>query len=399
MDSIEKQWTWEEEIKGKLSFLQQISQIRQLVNVEQAEQTWLKINDRKLLNLASNNYLGLAGDERLKKAAIEAVQKRGCGSTASRLIVGNHPGYQEAESALINWKGLEAGLILGSGYLLNTGIISCIVGRDDIVFSDRLNHASIVDGVRLSRAEHKRYRHNDMNHLESLLKKASGYKRKLIVTDTVFSMDGDIAPLSDLVTLKERYQAILMVDEAHSSGIYGMDGKGYVHHLGLQDQVEVQMGTFSKALGCYGAYVVGSKWFVDYLVNKMRSFIFTTALPSAVLGSIQASIQIVQKEGIRREALLNHAEYFREKLSHLGFNICHSQTQIVPILIGPNDQAMQFSQLLQENGIFAVAIRPPTVPNNQARIRFTIMATHKKHELDWAIEKIAAVGKKLGVIS
>jgi 8-amino-7-oxononanoate synthase len=391
--------SWEEEMKAELLHLEKKAQRRRLHSIDFLNDSSIIMNGRKLLNLASNNYLGLAGDERLIEASIRAAHEYGAGSTASRLIVGNYSLYEQVETELARWKGTEAALIFNSGYTANIGIISALVGRNDIVFSDKLNHASIIDGIILSRAEKKRYQHNDLDHLETLLKKAPLYKRKLIVTDTVFSMDGDIAQLKGLVELKEKYGAILMVDEAHSSGVFGERGEGLVHDLGLQEQVDVQMGTFSKSLGSFGAYVTGKQWLVDYFVNKMRSFIFTTALPPAVLGSIQAAIYIVQQETVRRKQLHEYSKYFRTKLSDLGFNIGASVTQIIPVIIGSNELTVQFSERLQERGIAAVAIRPPTVPEGTARIRFSLMATVTKGELDWAINEIATIGQEMGIIS
>lgn len=389
---------WGEEIKAELAHLEDISQKRHLFTIESADQPWLLINGRKMLNLASNNYLGLSGDERLKEAMIEAVNTYGAGATASRLIVGNHPLYEKAETALVNWKKAEAGLILGSGYTANIGIISALVHRDDYIFSDKLNHASIVDGAVLSRAKHQRYRHNDLNHLEALLKKAPIEQRKLIVTDTIFSMDGDFAHLEGLVQLKEDYNAILMIDEAHASGIYGEKGEGYAHHLKLEDKVDIQMGTFSKALGSFGAYVVGKKWVIDYLTNRMRGFIYSTALPPAVVAAAETAIEIVQYEAERRTLLQKHAEYFRGVLADFGFNINGSQSHIVPIVIGENEITIKVADRLQKEGIAAIPVRPPTVPENEARIRFTVTAAHPKQELEWAVEKIALVGKEMGVI-
>lgn len=389
---------WEQELRNELDQLTGKSQRRVLSQVEHADRPLLVMNGRRMLNLASNDYLGLAGDERLKRASADAVAHYGAGATASRLIVGNHPLYLEAERALTLWKKSEAGLILQSGYAANTGIIAALIGRSGTVYSDKLNHASIVDGIVLSRAEHLRYRHNDLSHLEALLKKTPAHKRKLIVTDTVFSMDGDMARLHDLVTLKQRYNAILMVDEAHGSGVFGPNGEGFVHALKLQDQVDVQMGTFSKALGCYGAYVTGSELLIDYLTNKMRSFIFSTALPPAVLGSIREAIRVVQEERSRRERLQETAADFRTALSSLGFDTCQSRSQIVPVRIGSNVRTVKFSQRLQEEGIAAIPVRPPTVPENEARIRFTVTALHKPDELTWAVGKIAALGKEFGVI-
>jgi 8-amino-7-oxononanoate synthase len=389
---------WILRIKKELDGLQGASQARQFTLIESAQEPWLYKDGRRLLNLSSNNYLGLAGDDRLKQAAIEATNKYGVGSTASRLVIGNHPVYELAESALNQWKKSSAALILNSGYTANLGIISSIIGREGVVFSDKLNHASIVDGIVLSRAEHKRYHHNDLNHLETLLKQTPVQKMKLIVTDAVFSMDGDMALLEELVKIKEKYQAVLMVDEAHSSGIYGPLGEGLVHQLHLQSAVDIQMGTFSKALGGFGAYVTGEKWLINYLTNKMRSLIFTTSLPPATLGAITAAITVVQEETWRRNQLLEHAAFVRSSLTQLGFELCGSVTQIIPILVGSNDKTLLFSQRLQEEGIAAIAIRPPTVPINQARIRLSLMATHCCDDLAWAVSIIAKVGRELGVI-
>ncbi|QPA32913.1 8-amino-7-oxononanoate synthase [Thermaerobacillus caldiproteolyticus] len=387
-----------EQIQAELRQLEEKTQKRVLKDISFFDDPWIVMNGRKLLNLASNNYLGLASDERLIEAGCKAMRTYGASATASRLIVGNYEQYARTERALIKWKQAEAALIINSGYTANIGIITALIGQDDIVFSDWLNHASIIDGIMLSRAERHRYYHNDLNHLESLLKKAPSHKRKLIVTDTIFSMDGDIAPLEGLVTLKKRYNAILMVDEAHSSGIYGEQGEGLAHHFRLQNEVDIQMGTFSKALGCFGAYVTGEQWLIDYLMNKMRSFIFTTALPPAVLGSIEKAIEIVQTEQERRETLQTHSHYFRHELKKLGFHIGESTTHIVPIIIGPNDLTVRFSERLQEHGIAAVAIRPPTVPEGTSRIRFSLTSAFTKAELDWALEQIACVGKEMGII-
>lgn len=386
-------------IQSVLCQLEQKMQKRSLKDVSFCNSSWIVMNGRKLLNLASNNYLGLAGDERLIEAGCQAMRTYGAGATASRLIVGNYELYAKAEAALKNWKKKEAALIFNSGYTANLGIITSLIGRGDIVFSDWLNHASIIDGIRLSGAERYRYYHNDLDHLESLLKQASPHQRKLIVTDSIFSMDGDMAQLEGLVTLKKRYNAILMVDEAHSSGLYGERGEGLIHHFRLQDDVDIQMGTFSKALGSFGAYVVGEQWLIDYLINTMRSFIFTTALPPAVLGTIEKAIEIVRKEQAKRQTLQAHSCYFRDELQKLGFNIGKSMTHIVPIIIGSNEQTVQMSERLQEFGIAAVAIRPPTVPEGTSRIRFSLTAALTKEEIDWALERIARAGREMGLIA
>lgn len=390
---------WKEKIHKDLLHLKNNAQTRQLKQTRNATNKQITIDGQQMLNLASNNYLGLANHPHMKQASIEATEQYGAGATASRLIVGNHPVYEEAENALLAWKRADAGLIINSGYTANVGIISSLVGRHDFVFSDQLNHASIVDGIILSRAKHKRYRHNNMNHLESMLKKAPSHKRKLIVTDTVFSMDGDVSPLHDLVTLKERYNALLLVDEAHGTGVYGPNGEGYSYDQNVQQHIDLHMGTFSKALGCFGAYVIGNELLIDYLMNKMRSFIFTTGLPPATLGAIQAAILIAQIADERRLRLHQLANRFRTLLQDYGFSTYDSESQIVPIHVGTNEDALQFSEYLQAEGIAAIAIRPPTVPENEARIRFTVMADHTEKELRQAATTIASVGKELGVIS
>ncbi|MBB5355864.1 8-amino-7-oxononanoate synthase [Anoxybacillus mongoliensis] len=373
------------------------AQKRTLVKTE-SDGCFIHMDGRHLFNLSSNNYLGLANDERLIHASIEATRTYGVGATASRLVVGNHPLYEQAEEALIRWKGCEAALIINSGYTANVGILSALAGRDTLIFSDKWNHASIVDGALLSRAEVKRYRHADMDHLEMLLKKAERHKQKIIVTDTIFSMDGDVAPLRDLVMLKETYGAMLIVDEAHASGVYGENGEGMAHELQLAQHIDVHMGTCSKALGAYGAYVAGKRVVIDYFINTMRPFIFTTALPPSVLGTICTAIEIVQQERSLRHHLHALSDYFRTHLQHAGFDIGESTTHIVPIIVGDNERALAFSAQLRERGIAAVAIRPPTVPEGTARLRFSLMATMTKEQLDWAIAEITAVGKEMGLI-
>ncbi|EIT87352.1 8-amino-7-oxononanoate synthase [Fictibacillus macauensis ZFHKF-1] len=387
-----------EELKAELNALEQRTNKRSLHKVEQGAMPWLQRDGRRLLNLASNNYLGLAGDPRLTEASMEACKQYGNSASASRLVTGNHLLYDDCEQAVAAWKKTQKALIFTSGYTANVGILSALLNHKSIVFSDKLNHASITDGIILSRADHKRYRHLDVDHLEKMLQQAPAHKRKIIVTDSIFSMDGDIAPLQELVLLKERYNALLIVDEAHSSGLYGATGAGLVQQYALTQHVDLVMGTFSKALGSFGAYVTGDEELIDYVLNKARSFIYTTALPPAVLGAIAKSIEIVSSEPALRETVLAHATYFRQTLTKAGFNLCGSESQIVPILIGHSEQALRFSEALQEEGIAAVAIRPPTVPQQTARIRFTLMASHKREEVQHAAQIIIDVGQRLGVI-
>lgn len=354
---------------------------------------------RRLLNLSSNNYLGLADHPALKEAAREAAERYGTGAGASRLVTGHLPLAAELEEAVARWKGTEAAVVFTSGYAANVGVIPALVGRGDVVFSDRLNHASIVDGIVLSRAHHVRYRHNDVEHLEHLLKKAPREARKLIVTDAVFSMDGDAAPLEDLVALKERYGAWLMVDEAHSAGLLGPRGAGLVAALGLTEAVEVQMGTFSKALGSLGAYVAGSRTLIDWLVQRARSLVYSTGLPPAVLAASLAGLRLAQEEPWRREKALDLAARFRAALRAAGLAVGEGPSAIVPLIVGTSAAALAVSRALEEQGILAVAIRPPTVPEGTARLRFSFSALHDKGDVDRAarvaIDAVRALGGPL----
>lgn len=330
-------WQW---MHTELESLKERAQFRYLVDSEPQGQGWLLRDGRRMLNLASNDYLGLQQRSGIADAWM--------GAAASRLIVGNNPVYRRFEEEFARFKGTESCLLFSSGYMANVGVIPSLMGRHDVVFSDRLNHASIVDGIVLSRAEHVRYRHRDLDHLETLLRKADTGSKKLIVTDSVFSMDGSIAPLRELVELKDRYGAMLMVDEAHSGGLYGEQGQGLVHELGLTERVEIQMGTFSKAYGGYGAYIAGDEVLKQYLVNKARSFIYTTALPPAVIESVRLNWLQARKEEWRRKELSRKAVWFREALRQRGFDTGESESHIVPLLLGSNERTVRFSEKLQQ---------------------------------------------------
>lgn len=393
-------------MERELEALKKGSQYRFLVDSgSPTADGWIERSGQRVLNLASNHYLGL--DLPLEGSAIEEMScwaeaigsSLRTGSTASRLIVGNDPVYTLFERELAEFKGTGSTLLFSSGYMANLGVISALAGRGDLVFSDKLNHASIVDGITLSRAEHVRYRHRDMDHLEAFLKKADPGKRKIIVTDAVFSMDGSLAPLQTLVELKNKYGAILIVDEAHSGGVFGIEGQGLVHELGLTDQVEVQMGTFSKAYGSCGAYIAGDRILIDYLINKSRSLIYNTALPTSVVWASYRNWQTARREGWRRLRLLELSEQFRDLLRDAGFDTGASECQIVPVILGTNELAVQFGRLLEERRIAAVAIRPPTVPEGTARIRFTLMATHLRDDLQEAVQTMIEAGRELGLIS
>ncbi len=352
-----------------------------------------------VLLLCSNNYLGLADHPALAAASIAAIRQYGTSSGASRLVSGTMELHERLEAAVASFKKSEAALLFNSGHAANTGIIPALVGRGDVVFSDRLNHASIVDGILLSGARLVRYPHNDHRKLAALMEKHAG-GRCLIVSDGVFSMDGDVAPLAELANLKRKHGALLMVDDAHGCGVLGKSGRGSAELLGVGDDVDIQMGTFGKALGSFGAYAAVSAELRDLLINRARSFIFSTSLPPAVLAASLAAVELVQTpEGdeLRRKLSAN-TRVFRSSLAEAGFTIPDGSTQIVPILIGSAATTMRFSEALLAEGLFAQGIRPPTVPAGTSRLRFTLMATHTVTDLAAAVEIISDVGKRLGVL-
>jgi len=363
-----------------------------------AQGSRVELDGRQVLLLCSNNYLGLADHPALKRAAVEGVAF-GVGSGASRLVSGTMDLHDRLEKRIASFKGTEKALLFNSGYAANTGIISALVGRGDAIFSDRLNHASIVDGAQLSRAGFYRYPHRDMAALERLLQERGG-RRRLIVTDGVFSMDGDIAPLAKLVQLAKRYDALLMVDDAHGTGVLGALGRGSGELCGVLDGIDIHMGTLGKGLGSFGAYAAASGTICDYLVNKARSFIFSTSLPPAVLAASIAAFDLVDSPegGELREKLAGNVALFKERLTASGFQTMGSETQIVPVFVGPAEATMEFSRELLEQGVFVQGIRPPTVPAGSCRLRCTIMATHEAADLEAAADAISRVGKKLGVI-
>lgn len=358
----------------------------------------VRVAGRILLNLSSNDYLGLAQDSRLIVAAQAAAERWGVGAGASRLVSGHLAFHEAVEAKLADFKGTEAAVIFSTGYMTNLGVISALVGPGDLVFCDRLNHASIYDGIKLSGADLQRFPHRDLDRLKGLLKEAPPPKRRLIVTDSVFSVDGDLAPLRELVDLKERYGALFMIDEAHATGVLGQKGAGWAEALGLTSRVDVHMGTFSKALGSLGGYAAGDRCLIDYLHNKARAFIYSTALPPPVLGAIDKALDIVVQQPERRHYLLDQAEIFRHELSRAGFDTLESETQIIPVLVGDNARTLEFAARLREEGLLAVALRPPTVPPGQARVRFSLSAAHSSQDLTQARETIIRVGREMGLI-
>jgi 8-amino-7-oxononanoate synthase len=355
------------------------------------------VDGQVLLNLSSNDYLGLAGDSRLIAASQEAAARWGAGSTASRLIVGTLVLHQDVESEVAAFKGTERAVLFNSGYMANVGVIAGLTGKGDVIFSDRLNHASIIDGMRLSEAAFYRYPHRDLDRLKALLQKHAGARRILVVTDSVFSVDGDVAPLRELTALKERFGAWLMIDEAHATGVFGATGAGLAEAQGVTDLIDIHMGTFSKALGSFGAYVAGKTALIELLHNRARSFIYSTALPPAVLGAMQAALKIVREEPNRRAYVLAQAAQFRLTLQSAGFDTLDSETQIIPVLVGDNQKSLDFAAALLQAGIMAVAIRPPTVPPGGARLRLSLSAAQVEADLNWAAEVMVEVGTEMGL--
>lgn len=373
-------------LEKELYDLMMKDQLRSLKTLTSPQGRMLIVDGKRMLNFSSNDYLSLAQDVRIKHSVIKAVKKWGIGSGASRLICGNAKEHEYLEKDIAHIKETQKALLFSSGYTANIGIISSLVGRGDVVFSDKLNHASIVDGIVLSRAKMYRYAHNDMDMLEFFLKKEKNFRRKFIITDTVFSMDGDVAPLLKIVQLAEKYQAWVMVDEAHAFGVLGKKGAGLVESLGLQHNVHVQMGTLSKAVGVMGGYVAGSRTLCDYLMNKARSFIFTTAQPSILAAAVRESLRIMKKEPWRREKVLLMAETLRIQLKQIGLNTLCSETPIVPIMVKENKMAVEWSRKLAQLGVFVPAIRPPTVPNGGARLRVTLTAAHTQRDIDMLVQ-------------
>ncbi len=342
-----------------------------------------------VLLLCSNNYLGLADHPRVREAAAEAAMRYGAGSGASRLISGNMTIHRRLEEALAAFKGSEACLLFGSGYLANVGVVSSLAQEGDVVFSDALNHASIVDGCRLSRAETFVYDHCDVEHLEWGLQEAEG-RGALIVTDSVFSMDGDVAPLRDIVELAHRYDARVMVDEAHGTGCVGPGGRGLVAELDLEDEIDVIVGTLGKALGSYGAYVLCGETMAKYLINSARTLIFSTALSPPSVGAALAALELLREQPRRVEKLQRNGRVLREALAEAGMPLEEGHTPIVPLIVGDAETAVAASERALERGIFAPAIRPPTVPAGTSRLRLAVMASHTKSELREAAAVLAA---------
>lgn len=359
----------------------------------------INLNDKEVINLSSNNYLGLANNPRTKQAAINAIEKYGVGAGAVRTIVGNYDLYEEMEETLAKFKREEAVMVYQSGFNCNAGTIQAITEKGDLIISDALNHASIIDGVKLSKADKAVFRHSDMEHLEEILKeKRDQYKTVLIITDGVFSMDGDIAKLPEIVELAEKYNALTYVDDAHGSGVLGESGRGTVDHFGLHGRIDFTIGTLSKAIGVVGGYVAGNKTMKEWLSHRSRPILFSTALPPAAVGAIIESVNILMESTEYTDRLWDNARYFKEQLSQLGFDTGESETPITPIMVGNEAKTMAFSKRLLEEGVYVSGIIFPTVPKGTGRLRCMITADHTKEQIDKAVSIFEKVGKQLEII-
>jgi len=386
-------------IQKELKNLKESGLFNQIRTLNSPQGSWLEVDGRQVLNFCSNNYLGLANDARMVSAACEAAQRYGVGPAAVRSIAGTMDLHIKLEERMAAFKHVEAAITFQSGYCANLGTIQALVGKGDMIFSDELNHASIIDGCRLSGATIQRFEHCNPSHLELVIKENEGrYEKALIISDGVFSMDGDIAPLDKLCEIAKAHDILLMVDDAHGEGVLGKGGRGIVDHFGLHGQVDIEVGTFSKAFGVMGGVVAGSAVIVDWLRQRGRPFLFSSAMTPADVAACLAAVDILEESTQRVERLWANADYFKQGMAGIGFDIGNSQTPITPVILGEAPLAQQFSRELFEAGIFATSIGYPTVPKGRARIRVMISAAHSQADLDQGLEAFEKTAKKLGVI-
>lgn len=385
-------------LQKEILFLSKHHLLRTLVPIDSGQATTLEQEGKTLLHFSSNNYLGLAGHPTLKSAAIKAIQDWGVGGGASRLVSGNSRLYFELETRIAKFKNTESALVFPSGYAANIGSIGALAQKHDLIFADRLCHASLIDGARLSKATLRVYRHKDTEQLAKLLRRKKKKEQTLIITDGVFSMDGDIAPLAEILRLAEEFDALIYLDDAHATGVLGSNGRGTCDHFGLSSPRIIQMGTLSKALGSLGGFIATDRVFIEYLINKARPFIYTTALPPALLATALAGFDLIENDPEIRNRLWQLTRHVRTQINQMGFNTCGSETPIIPILIGPTETALTFSQKFLEEGIYIPAIRPPTVPDGTSRLRISLMATHTDEQIQFLLNSLENIGKKLRLI-
>ena len=384
--------------RTKLQQLAARSLIRRLMSTGSATGPTVSLGGQKVILLSSNDYLGLATHPGVVDAAVRATKQYGAGSGASRLICGSLPPHEQLETALSTFKQTEAALVFSSGYLANLGAIISLIGRGGLILAERLCHASLLDGCRLSGADLRVYHHADSAHVEALLKQRATARPTLIVTDGLFSMDGDVAPLPELAALAQQYGAMLYVDDAHGTGVMGPAGRGTIEHFGLEKQIPFHMGTLGKALGSSGAYVAGPHDLIDILINTSRPFIFTTAPPPGSMAAAQAALSVLQREPDRRVRLWSNRERVKTGLQRLGFHLTPTVSPILPILIGDAAKAVSFAEQLLLHGVYAPAIRPPTVPEATSRIRVTVSSEHSHEQIDEALLAFAKAGRAVGLL-
>ena len=391
-------------LSNQLNELKQKGTYFRLRVLEDEQAPVCTFDGKRVINLASNNYLGLTTHPKLREAALEATRKYGVGSGAVRTIAGTMKVHMELEEKIARFKNVEASVVFQSGFAANAGTVSAVLGKEDFIISDELNHASIIDGARLSRATIKVFRHKDVSHAEEQLKQiASQPGHKLLITDGVFSMDGDIAPLPALCDLAEKYGAIMMVDDAHSSGVLGRNGRGTIDHYKVHGRVDIQVGTLSKAIGALGGYVCGSRDLIDYLFHRARPFLFSTSHPPSVAATCIAAFEVLEQEPERIDKLWENTRFWKKELGNLGFNIGGvntpaSETPITPIIIGDGKLTMDFSRELFKESVLGTGIAFPTVPEGKARIRTIMTATHTRSELEQALEVLKRVGKRMAIL-
>ena len=371
---------------------------RQIRIAESPSDTTITIEGRQFISMASNNYLGLANHPAVNRAAIEAIEQWGVGAGAARLMSGTMTPHHQLEQDLARFKQVEAALTFGTGYTTNLGLIPAFIDRDGLILADRYCHASLIEACRLAKAKLRVFHHNDVEHLEKLLKKRERTCPTLVVTEGVFSMDGDLAPLPDLLTLCRQHEATLVIDDAHGTGVMGKNGRGTIEHFGLNPQDVIQMGTLSKAIGTSGGYVAGPASLREYLINTSKAFIYTTAQPPAIAAGASAAIRIIQDEPDRRERLWKNRGALHAALTDLGFQLTDTQSPILPIIVKSPERALEMSQALYEAGVYVPAIRPPTVPKHSSRLRLTVSSEHTQEQLDNVVRNLREAGQALRVI-
>ena len=385
-------------LKDEIERLKKESLYVEMPVLSSQQKNRVMVNGRNVISLSSNNYLGFANNPRLAEAAKKAIDKWGFGTGAVRMISGTMDIHRQLEQQLAEYKHTESALVFVAGIAANRGTIQCIMGEGDVIISDELNHGSIIDGVRLTKSERKIFPHKNIDELERVLKESQSARRRLIVTDGVFSMDGDIAPLEEITKLADEYDSMVMVDDAHGDGVLGKDGRGTVDHCGVHSKVDIEMGTMSKAFGCLGGYIAGNHELTDYLTQAARTFLFTTSHPPAVCAAIMEALTMVQEEKHHIENLWANTKYFKKGLQDLGFDTGNSETPITPVIVGESSMALHLGSELFNHGIFVKPIVYPLVAKDKARVRTIVTAIHTQEDLDRALNAFEKAGKKLGII-